>query len=465
MVGKNEESETVTERSGSESDKQPAEERCKLDAASEDSPTSDATSPAVPKKKVDKRTHIIREIFDTEQIYLGRLRVFLNIFRAPLTSLLSPAELRDVMGNMEDVVRVSDSLLKELSFEMVRYGDGCVPVGRIFSGLTQSMSDVYGEYCENYEKGIAVVSQKLSKSGGFARLVHDSMDPDTAIGSALGKLRGLSVDSFMILPVQRLPRYVLLMEALLAATPESHSDRHYIAKTLGELSDALWEKNERINRAKGTVEVLELQRQLKFGEVELFKPGREIIYSCNAIKICRRMGHTRRVVLFNDAFLYLSVLSERPLWYSRPNMFQLFGLQVEPCAEDPKAVKVMHTVKSFKLVLESAEVRDELVAKYRETVDNLPAEAAESAREVMLEEGGVAPIWVPNGEAPVCQVCSDRFSLVRRRHHCRNCGRVVCGKCSRFRATLRGVDNQRMCAMCEASWGDCGERRGSGSAS
>jgi len=34
------------------------------------------------------------------------------------------------------------------------------------------------------------------------------------------------------------------------------------------------------------------------------------------------------------------------------------------------------------------------------------------------------PAWVPDNEAPVCMSCKAMFTVVRRRHHCRNCGKV-----------------------------------------
>lgn len=34
------------------------------------------------------------------------------------------------------------------------------------------------------------------------------------------------------------------------------------------------------------------------------------------------------------------------------------------------------------------------------------------------------PPWVPDHEAPVCMSCKAIFTMVRRRHHCRNCGKV-----------------------------------------
>ncbi|ODM98278.1 Lateral signaling target protein 2, partial [Orchesella cincta] len=42
----------------------------------------------------------------------------------------------------------------------------------------------------------------------------------------------------------------------------------------------------------------------------------------------------------------------------------------------------------------------------------------------------VPPKWVPDELAPQCMACSATFTVVRRRHHCRNCGKVFCGKCS-----------------------------------
>lgn len=34
------------------------------------------------------------------------------------------------------------------------------------------------------------------------------------------------------------------------------------------------------------------------------------------------------------------------------------------------------------------------------------------------------PPWVPDQQAPRCMACGASFTMVRRRHHCRNCGKV-----------------------------------------
>jgi len=63
------------------------------------------------------------------------------------------------------------------------------------------------------------------------------------------------------------------------------------------------------------------------------------------------------------------------------------------------------------------------------------------------------PDWCPDKEARSCYSCSNKFSVTRRKHHCRHCGEVVCGKCSanfleipQFAYTTK----QRVCDACAA---------------
>lgn len=57
--------------------------------------------------------------------------------------------------------------------------------------------------------------------------------------------------------------------------------------------------------------------------------------------------------------------------------------------------------------------------------------------------------WVPDGEAQDCAVCFTRFTIKRRRHHCRLCGGVVCSSCSESRVFLvEGGKLERACNAC-----------------
>lgn len=38
--------------------------------------------------------------------------------------------------------------------------------------------------------------------------------------------------------------------------------------------------------------------------------------------------------------------------------------------------------------------------------------------------------WMPDRSCRVCYECDTQFTFLTRRHHCRRCGRVFCGKCT-----------------------------------
>jgi len=64
--------------------------------------------------------------------------------------------------------------------------------------------------------------------------------------------------------------------------------------------------------------------------------------------------------------------------------------------------------------------------------------------------GIVKPIWIPDEEALQCMDCNQRFTVLRRRHHCRACGRLLCGNCCSSRARLEYMENKesRVCLPC-----------------
>ncbi|XP_068933920.1 lateral signaling target protein 2 homolog isoform X2 [Petaurus breviceps papuanus] len=71
--------------------------------------------------------------------------------------------------------------------------------------------------------------------------------------------------------------------------------------------------------------------------------------------------------------------------------------------------------------------------------------------EYSLEE---PPAWVPDHACFHCTACQTPFSLTRRRHHCQNCGKIFCSRCSSRSVPLPWFGYMkpvRVCAHCYAA--------------
>lgn len=59
--------------------------------------------------------------------------------------------------------------------------------------------------------------------------------------------------------------------------------------------------------------------------------------------------------------------------------------------------------------------------------------------------------WVNDKHVSVCDNCYEQFTLTNRKHHCRECGNVFCGKCSNYwkPLPLLGYNKPvRLCITC-----------------
>lgn len=75
-----------------------------------------------------------------------------------------------------------------------------------------------------------------------------------------------------------------------------------------------------------------------------------------------------------------------------------------------------------------------------------------SSRKPFTTLGEVAPVWVPDSQAPNCMKCEARFTFTKRRHHCRACGKVFCASCCSLKCKLLYMDRKeaRVCVICHS---------------
>ncbi|CAJ1962019.1 unnamed protein product [Sphenostylis stenocarpa] len=87
---------------------------------------------------------------------------------------------------------------------------------------------------------------------------------------------------------------------------------------------------------------------------------------------------------------------------------------------------------------------------WREMAQTLTEANFGNAKELLEAE---PPKWLPDSAASSCMLCGVRFHpIMCSRHHCRFCGGIFCGECSKGRSLLpskfRVSDPQRVCDVC-----------------
>ncbi len=58
--------------------------------------------------------------------------------------------------------------------------------------------------------------------------------------------------------------------------------------------------------------------------------------------------------------------------------------------------------------------------------------------------------WIPNETSIRCIICAKFFGMFRRKHHCRQCGLLVCQDCSPYKDYVAGYRDKkvRVCRNC-----------------
>ncbi|CAB4404038.1 unnamed protein product [Rhizophagus irregularis] len=258
-----------------------------------------------------KREAAVNEILTTELTYVDGLRKLVRIYLLPMrqrsaNKILSKPiatieEISTIFGNVEQLLKLHEQLLKSLEERKLNWS----PTRHISDIFLKNAPylKMYAIYFKSFPQAIATMERLSKESKDFKKFLQQcQQNPE---------LGGLPFNSFLSLPIQRIPRYKLLLEALLKYTEESDPDYNNLKKCVNQISAIADEVNEKIRDAENQQKVLEIQGQVTGLPNNIVHPARRFIYKGNLYKVSptkvnsyASLQDVRVHFLFNDLLIF-----------------------------------------------------------------------------------------------------------------------------------------------------------------
>eukprot|EP00013_Stygamoeba_regulata_P002990 CAMPEP_0177634224 /NCGR_PEP_ID=MMETSP0447-20121125/3254_1 /TAXON_ID=0 /ORGANISM="Stygamoeba regulata, Strain BSH-02190019" /LENGTH=946 /DNA_ID=CAMNT_0019135931 /DNA_START=9 /DNA_END=2845 /DNA_ORIENTATION=+ len=192
------------------------------------------------------RNRAVKEIFESEAVYVNFLRLTLTFYRDPLREHpirgLTPLVVGQLFSDFESVYNVAMNLTAERKtfLEDEDLSEATVQIGPFLRKCLPHLIG-YANYLKNYEVIFQELQSRKSRYPEFAQFLTSQME-------ASGVNQPL--ESLLIMPVQRLPRYEMLIRNVLERTPAYHPDYEILKEVLSEIRHV----NEDINYQKRLLE-------------------------------------------------------------------------------------------------------------------------------------------------------------------------------------------------------------------
>jgi len=263
------------------------------------------------KKKLDKRGLVVKEIIETELKYVEELRILVECFMCPIRTYLNELlvqheenpddseesiqvylnEHNTIFSNVEQLCAFNEVFLKDIksSFDVNRGNN----IGHVFAHAS-AFFKMYSTYTSNYSNAEKTVKKWLTTSprlGAFIRAVELQK-----------KTHGLQLASYLIMPVQRIPRYKMLLNELVKLTPVTHRDYHKLTEAVSTISHVATSLNDDMKQLEQRRETVAICEQ--FEDMTIMSPSRLFLKEGDLMKVCQHGKKIFKFVLFNDFLMY-----------------------------------------------------------------------------------------------------------------------------------------------------------------
>ncbi|KAH3767506.1 Guanine exchange factor for Rac 30 [Pelomyxa schiedti] len=199
-----------------------------------------------------KRSKIAGEILSTEETYTNQLNTVVGRFIDQLKAVprgITKEDIFHIFSNMEVIRDCHERLLSAIEARLATW-EGNSVIGDIFLNETAWIK-LYKHYVNNYGPSLIVLKECKEKAPLFKKYL-EHLDYSSS-------LFGLNLEGLLITPVQRIPRYVLLLNDMLRSTPKAHPDHSLLSGALNfirELADYI---NENKHDAESVAQLCDIQ--------------------------------------------------------------------------------------------------------------------------------------------------------------------------------------------------------------
>ncbi|XP_077040878.1 FYVE, RhoGEF and PH domain-containing protein 3 isoform X1 [Agelaius phoeniceus] len=427
-----------------------------------------------------KLFNIANELLHTEEAYVKRLHLLDQVFCTKLSEAgISSEVITGIFSNISSIYCFHGQfLLPELKTRITQEWSVNPRLGDILQKLAPFLK-MYGEYVKNFDRAMDIVNTCMQRSSPFKDVVQNIQKQEVC--------GNLTLQHHMLEPVQRIPRYELLLKDYLKKLPEESPDRKDAEKSLELISTAANHSNAAIRKMEKMHKLLEVYERLG-GEEDIVNPANELIKEGQIQKLSAKNGtaQDRYLFLFNSMVLYcvpkLRLIGQK---FSVREKMDIAGLQVQEIAKQNVAHTFSITGKKRSLELQARTEEEKrewihviqaTIEKHKQNSETFRAFnssfsqeeehppdssiASTSSVESMPGADGGGALGGSDSsrksskskrekEKQSCKSCSESFnSITKRRHHCKQCGAVICAKCSEFKPLADNSRHNRVCKEC-----------------
>ncbi|XP_028305940.1 FYVE, RhoGEF and PH domain-containing protein 4a isoform X3 [Gouania willdenowi] len=409
------------------------------------------------KETNEQKLHkIASELLHTEKAYVARLHLLDQEFCAKLMEEANkgtfPVEVvKSIFSNISSIHTFHSQFLLPALGKRMEEWSSTPRIGDILQKLTPFLK-MYAEYVRNFDNAMEVLKHWTDRSLQFKAIIQEAQ--------SLEACGNLTLQHHMLEPVQRVPRYEMLLKDYLKKLPQNDPDRRDAEKSLEIISTAATHSNSAIRKSENLKKLMEIYEML--GEEEdIVHASNEFIKEGHLLKLAARntSAMERYLFLFNNMLLYcVPKFSLAGSKYSVRTRIGIEGMTVrETHNEDyPHTFQVSGKERTLELQASSEQDKASWIKAFQETIKTFQQKndsfknALKDVEEVSKAElGKRAPRWIRDNEVTMCMKCHEPFNaLTRRRHHCRACGYVVCWKCSDYKVGLE-YDGDKLNKVCK----------------